>query len=247
MNGLLQVEVNAAAVFQLLDRFGNQALEAAALGINRTVEEGLSAARDQMRAAFIMREPRMLPPHQLPRAWRATPRTLEAPMQLGDDEGLGRRRRQVFSKFEEGGPQTAKDPANWPFAVPTEHVRASPEAKIPKRMLPRNLVGRFNQDGGFTGLGRKANTQTRFKKLTGGDTAVYRRQVGRYFVLGGPGDRFFGIYERTGPGDGDIRKLWSLVTDRRIPALLEWRATAFRIGESRLGLNVQGALDVVLK
>lgn len=244
---MLEIRVDSAEVQTYLQGLRDRGPEALALGINRTVEEGLAEVRTRMRRAFTIREHRLLPPHKLPRAWQATPRRLWAPMQLGDDEGLGLRRRQVYGKFEEGGPQTAKDPAGAPFAAPTEHIRPSPEAVIPRSKYPRNLVGRFDQEGGFKGLARTANTKVRLKKLKGGEIGVYRKQVGRYFVLGRPGDRFYGVYERTGPGRSDVRLLWHLFTHRRIPVLLGWEAAAKTIAESRFHVNLRGAWEALAK
>lgn len=250
----MEITVDAKDVQTFFQQLGEHAEEALALGVNRTVEEGLALVRERMRQRFVIRETRMLPPHQLPRTWRATPKNLQAPMQLGDEEGLGLRRRQVFSKFEQGGPQRSSDPVNFPFAAPTEILRPSPTAVIPKSKYPKQLVGRFDalgtlgrgHLGGFVGLGRTANVKTQIKKLRGGGHGVYRKQVGRYFVLGQPGDRFYGIYERTGSARGEIRKLWTLFTDRRIPPRLEWEAAAQQIGKTRFAINLQGAMDALL-
>ena len=250
----LHVEVEAKDVFTLFERLGARAPEGIALGINRTVEEGLVAVGQLMRRAFTIRELRMLPPLLLPRVWRATPARLQAPMQLGDEEGLGLRRRQIFGKFEAGGTQSA-DPTR-PFAIPTDVLRPSIGTVIPRSKYPRNLVGVFDNQGAYQGLGNKARIVSRSRRrrgLAGRVTdailgkQVRQKQTGRYFVLGSPGGKFYGIFERTGPGKQDVRQIWRFVHTRTIRGTLQLESTARQIGETRFTPNLEGAFDAVLK
>lgn len=245
---MIEITVDASKVFGMFERLQSAAPAALALGTNRTVEEALVEAGRLISGKMTIREKRMLPPILLPRAWRATPQNPGALMALGDNEGLGLRRKQVLSKFEDGGHQVAKDLARYPFMAPTSALRSSPGTVIPRSLYPRNMVGLFNSKGEFQGLSRTANTKTRFKKLKNGDISVYKKQVGRFFVMGSSSERGrWGVWERTGPGKHDIRQLWHFFQQKNVPKLLQWGETAQRIADTRFIPNLLGAMDVAIE
>ncbi|NOT09684.1 MAG: hypothetical protein HOP28_15940 [Gemmatimonadales bacterium] len=253
----LEIDVRAGDLFTVFERFTKETPGAVAVGVNRTVEEFLSEERRIIQGAMIVREGRfILPPQQLPRAWRATKDRLWAVADVGDDQGkgtIGNRRREILSPFEEGDVKRG-DP-RMPVAIPTRAIRPTPESRIPRSKYPRNMVGMFDSgdalglgfNGRFQGLGTKARIQNVFKKKKGGTTQIWRKQVGRFFVLGQFGDRIHGVYERTGPGRRDVRMDWAFRPEVPRPAVLRFRATAQRIGDARLGANILGFFDLVME
>ncbi len=245
---MIEVRVEPGDTLNWMQRLSDQAPFAVSVGLNRTAEDGLAALRGAMRSGFILRDERFdLPPQQVPAAFRATKDKLYTEVRLGYSDGpssIGGRRERIFAKFEEGKPKTA-DPS-YPIAIPTKALRPEITALVPRKLYPRNLVGRFNVLGEFQGLARTANVKNVFRKTAGG-TNVYRRQVGRYFVLGGPGDRYWGVYERTGSGEDDIRRLWTLKTRIPIPLRSVVYEPAQRAIEARWIENMEGAWDLAVR
>lgn len=248
---MLDLDLRADEVIAFFDRYQRHFPFAGSVALNRTVEEALAAERRNISARFIVRRPGfVLPPQQLPATWRATKDRLWAKMDIADDDGgkagIGARRKAILAKFEEGGRKTARDP-NLPIAIPTKVLRPAPTNLVPQRLYPRNLVGRFDTLGGFRGLARTARSRASFRKGKGETTQVWRRQVGRYFVLGALGERGFGIYERTGPGRQDVRRLWIFRQAIPIPARLAFEATARQVIEERFHPNMEGAFELALR
>lgn len=224
---------------------------AAASGMNRTAEEVLGHQSNRIQREFTVRVPSfVLPPARLPRAWRATPEKLHVLIALGDQRlgdrsqyDIGGRRARMLSKFGVAQEKVAKDPKNYPVAIPTPSLAPFKAMRIPKRLYPRQLVGRFNQDGAFTGLARKARTVKRKRKRKG-ETVIVERQVGRYFVIGNPGwAKGWGLYERTGNGRGDIRMIWKFRKSVPIPKLLDFENDARRIIGERAMPDFAAAFD----
>lgn len=236
-----EVVIDASEVLSFMERLSGFAPRAQEVAINRTVEEILAGARKLAKDNLTVRAANfILPPVQLPRHWRADARKnrLEAMAAWGDYDGrnsIGARRSIILSKFDRGGTKTASATNN-PIAIPTKALRSSPSTLIPRKMYPRNLVGTFDKEGGFTGLGRSA----RFR------VSRRPRQVGRYFVLGGPNQSGWGLFERTGPGDRDIRKLWTFKQSIPIPRRLPFLDMAEQIVDERFTINMMGAIELAL-
>lgn len=236
---LTEITVDAKDFLSLLTRLSSFAPRAQEVAINRTVEEVLAEARTIIRRNFTVRVPGfILPPVQLPRVWRADAKRnrLFAVAALGDFDGrnsIGARRSLILSKFEAGG---QRDAGTLPIAIPTKAARPSPSSVVPRKLYPRNLIGEFNQEGTLTGLGRKARTKGKRQKA-----------VGRFFVLGSSADRFWGVYERTGPAESDVRRLWTFRRRIPIPQRLPFTATTQRIVATRFEPNLRGAIDLELR
>lgn len=236
---IADITVDAKDFLSLMDRFSKVAPRAQEIAINRTVEEVLAEARKLVQRNFTVRNPRfILPPIQLPKVWRADAKRnrLFAVAALGDFDGrgsIGARRSLLLSKFEPGGQLNA---GRLPIAIPTDTLRGAKSAVIPRKLYPRNLIGEFNQDGILTGLGRKARLKGRKRK----------KAVGRFFVLGNQSDRFWGIYTRTGPGESDIRRLWTFRNRIPIPQRLPFTQTTQKIVDQRFEANLRGAIELLV-
>lgn len=225
---------------------------AAASGMNRTAEEVLGHQSNRIQREMMVRVPNfILPPARLPRVWRATPDKLHVLIALGDQRSfasnsqydIGARRARMLSKFGASQEKVAKDPINYPVAIPTPSLAPFKAMRIPKRMYPRNLVGRFNKDGGFTGMGRTARERS-VKRRRKGKTVQVMKQLGRYFVLGSPtSPRGWGLYERFASGPGGIRMLWKFRRSVPIPKLLDFERDAERIINERSARDFAAAFE----
>jgi hypothetical protein len=225
---------------------------AAASGMNRTAEEVLGHQSNRIQREMTVRVPGfVLPPTKLPGVWKATPDKLHVLIALGDQRSfsnrshadIGGRRARMLSKFGAAQQKVAKDPKDWPIAIPTPSLNGDGTMRIPKRMYPRNLVGKFNGDGGFTGLGRKARMVNRKGKRKG-QTVIRQRQVGRYFVIGNVNwAKGWGLYQRTGEKRDDIVMIWKFKKSVPIPKLLDFEADASRIINERAARDFANAFE----
>lgn len=219
--------------------------EAQVRALNRTAEDVWEATRQQLRQNFTVRAPRfILPPQILPVENRATHKNLRAKVNLGEggNKQIGDRRRAILEPFEDARPK--KTSRIGPVAIPTTYLRPNRSNLIDPKLYPRFLVGQFDSAGNFVGVGRKARVATRTQRRLGTKKG---QQVGRYFVMGGEGDRYWGLYERQMTGESSrLRKLWNFRNQIRRPAILNFYDTANRIFEQRWRINYGGALDSVL-
>lgn len=234
--------------------------QTASLALNRTAEDVLADQRPKIKAAFTVRNERFfMPPQSVPLAHRAKPGRLYVSVGLAFDDGpgsLGGKKQRILDKHGAAQTVSAKDPL-FPFFMPTPSLRPSVTELVPRSKYPRNLVGRFNTDGKFTGLGRTARirpTRRRVKRrglmatLEGAGVVgkVYKtnsKQVGRYFVLGQPSKRYYGVYERTGSGKQDLRMLWWFRPTIALKKRIDFEADASRVIAARWQVNYTGAFD----
>jgi len=237
------LSVKDEGVTQLLIELGNGFAPAGVIALNRTAEDVLAEQRRHISEAFMVRVPRfVLPPQTLPSDWRATNKRLNAFMGLGPEwDKMAVKRRNILEPFEKGEPKRMQ---KYPVAIPTGYIRPSWGSLVPRKLYPRNLIGIFNSDGILTGLGTKARVKTRKYKTKAGVKAS-SKQVGRYFTLGGSGDKFWGLYERT--GKKTLRRLWTFRLGVPRPKRLEFVDTAMKVIPERWEVNARGAVELYIK
>lgn len=243
------------SVLSMLANVREQVPFALAVAINRTAEEVLAEGRRQILANFTVRAPRFdLPPVQLPRAWRATKTRPIATVDLGDDDGgrdgIGARRKKIFTKFEYGGHKTALDPS-LPIAIPTKVLRPSDTSVVPRGMYPTNLrlAPRLTPDGTLPSL-RKGKVRS-----LSGATLKSKKQraelglqgVGGTFTMKGHDGRVLGVFQRTGQGHRSYRMIWAFRQSIRIPRLTNFAARGTAIIEDRFWQNFEGALELAMR
>ncbi len=237
--------------------------QTAALALNRTSEDVLADQRPKIKAAFIVRnEAFFLPPLSVPLAHRAKPGRLYVPVALafvdgsGSKASPGERKQHLLDKHGAAQTINAKDPI-FPFFLPTPALRSNKGDVIARSKYPRNLVGRFDENGSFTGLGRTARirpTRRRVKRrglmaslegagIVGKQYKTNSKQVGRYFLLGKPGERMYGVYERTGSGKTDLRMLWWFRPNVTLKKRIDFENDAQRVIGERWPVNYAGAFD----
>lgn len=225
---MINIDVRASGALGLLERIRTAAKPAIAMAINRTVELGNVAVGKEIQRVMHARNLRFdLPPTQLPKVERATPDRLYGKADIGYEEGdsgsIGARRKKLLSPFQGGDTRTSTS-SKYPLAIPTSALRTNPMAVIPQSQYPRNLIGIYDNTGQLQALGRTARIKVRLRKGRGG-TAVFRAAVGRFFVIGSPGDQWYGLYERIGKGKAGMKKLWRLGStgaNVRVPNILQY-------------------------
>lgn len=212
------------------------------MALNRTGEDVLAGLRTQIAKSFRVRAPRfILPPNALPREMRATERNLSVRLSLGEGgtKDIGERRRKILEPFEDGRPKNASRIG--PVAVPTTYLRPNRNNLIDPKLYPRFLLGIYNNAGELTGIGSKARIATRTQRRLGTKKG---QQVGRYFVLGGASDKYWGLYERQTADR--LRKLWNFRQSVPRPSVLNFFVSATAVFEARWAANFTGAVDFQL-
>lgn len=250
-----QVQGLNEAVKALENVAANQVPFAMMVTLNRTIEEVNAAVREHMAKSFTVRVPSfVLPPVQLPASMRATKKNLRAEAGLGYDDGgknnIGRRREQIFRKFESGGVKQAKDP-NFPIAIPTAALRSNFSQLVPSAMYPQNL--RLSPK--VIGAGEIIPGLKRGKVRTLGGATIGKRArkqqglegIGGTFTILGVDGKPIGIFQRTGKGKADVRMIWAFEQTIRIPDLLDFFPIAERIVAERLLVNWEGARDLAIR
>lgn len=238
-----------------------------AVALNRTRDDAIAPQRAKIKQVFTIRAGRerfLVPPASAPAAFKATETRLYTPISLAYDDGkrsVGYHAKRILEKH--GATQEVPSTDRFlPFFRPTPSLRPNVSALVPQRLYPRNLLGQFNSRGEITGIGRKAKVtkQTRRVIKRRGLAAVvegagllpkqYRtreRIVGRYFILGQPGDPMHGIYERTGPsgpkGSDNIRMIWDFMQTQRLRKRLDFEPEVRQVIAERWAVNYTGAFD----
>lgn len=245
---------NTAATF--LSGLQKQMPFVQAVAINRTAEEVLAEGRREIQANFIVRVPAFdLPPTQLPSAWRATASRAIATVNLGDGDGgrqgIGARRRSIFTKFEYGDPKVARDPA-FPIAIPTTALRSSPTAIVPRAMYPANL--RLSPRTTASGSTLAALSKGKVRTLSGGmvRSKKQRRElglqgIGGTFTMANADGKVLGVFQRTGPGLRGYRMIWAFRQQINIPRRMDFAARGTAIINARFLVNLDGALALAIR
>lgn len=247
-----KIRVDAKDVINLIDTMSKHSAFAQSVAINRTVEEGLGVLRTRISRQFITRVASFdLPPQQLPPQNRATKERLFAEIRLGyDDVGgpksIGGRRESIFAKFEAGGEKTGNP---IPIAIPTKEIRPTPSALVPRAMYPVNLRLWARLDAGGKLLGPKARGTQRNQIIKRGQVKL--KQADRTFELDpahlrGLSPKAWGVWERIGPGEKDIRMIWAYRRRIPIPARLAMETSMTELINERFPINLFGAFEMAL-
>lgn len=137
--------------------------------------------------------------------------------------------RDVFGKFEEGGRKVAANPY-FPNIIPTPSLRRSPTSLPPMGMYPSRLG--LTPVRSFIG-----NRAPKWHKTASGKTQI--KGANRTFVLGDSGDRYWGVYRRT--GKRTIKRIWIYRSVVPIPKRLGFRSTATAVVERVWQANFEDA------
>jgi hypothetical protein len=193
---------------------------AASLGLNQTAKDVQAAERVALQGSFILREPRfLLQSIRIPRFSNKNDPQLEVTVEIGPKASF-------LLKFQTGGEKVALDRA-LPIAIPSPALRPSPGAVVPRALYPKalRLVPRRDIKGVLPAqrhVTRRGVEQLKGKRRT--------------FVLDPTihfGVKTWGVYQRTGPGRGDIRLLWIYKQRIRIPQRFDFVPIGQRTAAAR--------------
>jgi len=231
------VKIDDSELVAWLNKAPDRIKQAALDGLNRTQEEALIAGKREVVKSFVQRDPNFIsrmPTGQdgapIPRHWRASLKGSQSALIAIGDAGsggkLGLNRLNILEPFEQGKDKKAH---TMPVAIPTRALRPDFRQAIPKALHPRFLLGQYNLDGGFTGLGRGKDKHTKLGPKRS-------RSLYSYFIVPKSAGRGWGIYERTGPGKA--RMIWAFRDSIKRPSTLRWVETTGRVARSNVEANV---------
>ena len=232
----LSIRVDAAAAIGLMGRISDNFPTARTWALNRTAEDVTFELRKEAASRFTLRGARgqrvvnWYAPRTIPGVWRARD---DKPWATIEPEGPGK----ILRPFETGAPKVGLH--GQPVAIPTRAVRPTKQAEIPAKMFPFNLFPQLRQGGtvGRTKSGKIKRSKS-FKQV-------------KPFILDpasmqGLRPQAWGIYQRTGPGRMDIRRLWSFRPTAARPKLLTTYDTSRRVVAERWTPNIVGAFNAIV-
>jgi hypothetical protein len=249
---MIDVEIDASGLVKAAGEYQQHLPYAIAIGLNRTAEEVLAGARQQIQRSMIVRVPTFtLPPVQLPAVWRATRERLESRFALGDDDGgkagIGSRRIAILSKFEAAGTKAASDP-DFPIAIPTRAIRPTPQALVPRSLYPTSLRLAPRKD--VNGATLLAKRKGKVRGLAGEMVGSRKKRgemglvgIGGTFEIRDRDGRPIGVFQRFGRGHRQIRMIWAYRQRIHLPDLLDIRELIDLITRTRLEVNIVGAIN----
>ena len=263
------VKVNDSELQVVLLKLSDVGKQTMAVALNRTRDDAIKPQIQKVRSAFTIRAGRdrfLVPPLMAPPAFRATEKRLYTPITLAYDDGkksIGAHAKRILEKHGATQDVPSTDPFI-PYFRPTGALRPIKSQLVPQKQYPRFLLGKFNTDGKFEGLSRRARVtkQTRRVIRRRGLAAVvegagllpkqYRtgtKVVGSYFILGRPGSPEHGIYQRIGDGKGkprgqdDIVMIWDFMQTQKITKRLNFEPEIREVIAARWPVNYQQAFD----
>jgi hypothetical protein len=232
----LTIRVDASEAIGLMGRISDNLPTARTWALNRTAEDVTFALRQEASAKFIFRGvqgQRVLnwyAPRTIPNVWRARD---DKPYVTIEPEGPGK----ILRPFETGTPKIGIH--GQPVAIPTMAVRPTPQSVIPAKMFPFNLFPQLRTGG--TVARTKSGKIKRSKSF---------RDVKPFILdpanMKGLKPQAWGIYQRTGPGRNDIRRLWSFRPQVPRPKLLSTYDTSRRVVAERWAPNLLGAFRLIV-
>ncbi|HEX6940904.1 MAG TPA: hypothetical protein VF158_15915 [Longimicrobiales bacterium] len=230
----ITLDTNATAVEGWVRAiFHDQLPFATSRAINATAFDARDAIRAGVRDRFTIRRRWVVNGIQIPKGGRATKQKLEAVVEL-------ERRRAFLAKFEEGG--TKRGTPTMPIAIPTEHIRPTPEKIPPLALYPKNL--RLQERRDVSGMLAARTTLT-------GRGVVQLKGKRRTFVIDPQHHRadpeLWGVWQRFGPRRHQIRLIWAYRRSIPIPATLSFVETGERTVRERWDHNFTRAFDRAIR
>jgi hypothetical protein len=255
-------------VEQAIADYGRQGRFAFARTLNDVVLETQSAMRSALRGALTVRTAAthqflanriQIPRDGLAKVSSAGDR-LTASLLIADPESKGGRGKASLLATLASTTGGEKVQARNPLAIPTRALRPTPAAIIPRSMYPAalGLAATRTIEGPVAFRSYTARRTRGGARVKAGDRiGLFRTGKGRYAIRGKlrtfaidprymPRARSFGVFQRTGPGRGDIRKLFTYRPEVRVPARLPAQrilnTIVARIFADRFTVNLAHAL-----
>lgn len=244
MEIVLTAEI-AAAIAALENVQQKQLPFATSLAVNRTALDAQGAVRGHVRQAFTLRKEQFVLQRVKIEKGDFSTKRFPSAFRVKIDNAKGR---EFLAKFESDGIKKTLDPT-FPVAIPSTHARPQFNALVPRNLFPtalrlvptRGVVGSYTVSGG--------DGKTKKRRIFGALPAKQRRT--RRGVLQWTGKRgtfvldprehrgikTWGVYQRTGPGEDDVRLLWTYKMQVPIPRNLLFRITVIETVDRRFHLN----------
>jgi hypothetical protein len=221
---------------QAIDQFGKQGRFALAQTLNDLARQTRDAIRADLPTDLTIRtaqaEAYLRRSVQAPRELAARKDSLSAAVVL---DRLNKR--GMLPSLSEGG---ENESGPWgPVAVPTQALRPSKASVIPRSLYPRalKLVNAAPAILTRKGRGKKSQRLGAFRTTTG-TVQVF----GKARTWATPA----GVYQRTGPGPHDIRKLWTYVDHAEIPRRVPYHEIAQDVADKWFGTLFERRLAAAL-
>lgn len=213
---------------------------AMALAANKVAEDAQLAAQAGIRRRFTIspkREKFIL--GLVRRGHFATKREPWAEVGIGHDFGAGPTKNRSFLllRHQLGGQRVARNPL-YPFAIPTKEVRPGPYGEVPQALSPKNL--RIFERRGVTG-----NLPIKSRLTRRGKVQIQGKR-GAFVIDDREGSGTWGIFQRTGPGKRDIRRLFSLRQKIDLPPRLQFYEAVNEAVRRQMGVRFDEALKRAL-
>jgi hypothetical protein len=227
----LDVRVDASSAIALLT-LGKKRLDYASVNaVNSTAKRVQAAEKEQVGRAFTLRDKRSFIERQaaIIKPFASVPANRYfAQISVGQKPGL------LLSSFEAGGarPRTSPLPSKG-VAVPVTGGPARPSrtSPVPSSFRLANLRIIRVQGGSVvrtaSGRSKRDRASVDFSTHTTSGGAVQLKGTRRTFILTSTSRApFGGVYQRIGPGRGDIRMIYSFARGLRLDASLRFVVTA---------------------
>lgn len=215
------IRADTAAAEQFLDGlYKDQIPFAASLALNQTAKDVQRAEQVQIASNFVLRQAAFNLRHvRIPKFSNKADRPMTVTVEIGE-------RGAYLKKFQAPGTKTALDPSN-PIAIPSTNIRPSFGDSPARALYPKNL--RLVPRKAVTGMLPAQRHVTRHG-------VVQLKGKRRTFVLDPTehrGVKTWGVYQRTGPGRGDVRLIWTYKSRIPIPRLLDFMGVGERVVAER--------------
>lgn len=208
--------------------------------LNATAKEVQVATRAGIARRFTLRSSRfVLNTVKINRGDFATKDNLRAIVTVGGS--VGGRRQDLLVKFEDGGVRRSSDPGR-PIAIPSDYLRPTKSAVIPKGMYPKALRLISSRTASGSTLAPKTHMTRRGVEQIKGKR--------RTFVLDPRhhrGARSWAVFQRQGPHSTDVQLLWIYKTSIKIPRKLFFKDTAAKVVRRRMVPNLIAAFDRAIR
>lgn len=235
----LSIRVDAAAAIGLMGRISDNYPKARTLALNRVAQEVNGQLQREARARMTIRDAR---------GWRMlndyAPLQLFAAQRARDDKPWAtavnpQNAGKILRPFETGGWKTTDRFGSVPF-LPTEHVRPTRQAVIPKSKFPSSL---FPDKFGNYSINKDAKTWNKGKGTRGRSF----QKMKPFILKPGRNPNTWGIWQRFGKGRNDLRMLWAFRPIIRKPDLLDTYGTAKRVVGEQWAPMMAGAFNSIVR
>lgn len=266
MTGQLTISISEADRRKLTEAvalYGKQARFAYSLALNDTAKRIVLDTQAAVEANLTIRTPKsrkfLTSRVRVARGGFATRDNPRVVVEVDAGEPIVGRRTSLIATL--AGVDGGKESRNGILAVPTSALGRPGATVIPSRLYPKNLrvMERRGVDGGAlapTKSARRTRGKARVKKSQ--RLGAFQTSSGKWQILGK--DRTFaidpryhrgnvaaGVYQRTGPGNDDVRLLWHYTPRVPVPQRVPFQRIADEVTRRHFGGYFDRGLERALR